>query len=78
MKNINKNLKEELNKSINELLDKIEIVSEDLEVYINSNFENKTIDEEDSIVKLYRALGRVNYTIEYSKELCEIVNNDEE
>ena len=78
MKNINKNLKKELNKSINELLDKIENVSEDLEVYINSNFENKTIDEEDSIVKLYRALGRVNYLIDYSKELCEIVNNDEE
>ena len=78
MKNIDKNLKKELNKSINELLDKIEIVSEDLEVYITSNFENKTIDEEDSLVKLYRALGGVNCVIDYSKELCEIVNNDEE
>ena len=78
MKNIDKNLKKELNKSINELLDKIEIVSEDLEVYIGSNFENKTIDEEDSLVKLYRALGQVNCTIDYSKELCEIVYNDVE
>ena len=78
MKNVDKNLKKELNKSINELLDKIEIVSEDLEVYIGSNFENKTIDEKDSLVKLYRALGGVNCLIDYSKELCEIVYNDEE
>lgn len=78
MKNIDKNLKKELNKSINELLDKIEIVSEDLEVYIGSNFENKTIDEEDSLVKLYRALGGVNCLIDYSKELCDIVYSDEE
>ena len=78
IRNIDKNLKNRLNKSLNELLDTIENVTEDLETYIGSNFDNKTIDEEDPIVKLYRSLGQVGCTIEYNEELCDIVNNDEE
>ena len=78
IRNIDKNLKNNLNKSINELLDTIENVVEDLETYINLNFDNKTIDEEDPIVKLYRSIGQVNYTIDYNEELCDLVNNDEE
>lgn len=78
IKNIDKDLKNNLNKSLNELLDKIETVSEDLETYICSNFDNNTIDEEDPIVKLYRSIGQVSYIIDYNEELCNIVNNDEE
>ena len=78
IRNIDKTLKNKLNESLNELLDTIETVSEDLETYINSNFDDKPIDEEDPIVKLYRSIGQVNYIIEYNAELCDIVNNDEE
>ena len=78
MKNIDKKLENELKKSLNELLDKIELASEDLELYINLNFDDGAIDEEDLIVKLYRAIGQVGYIIEYNKELCDIVYNDEE
>ena len=76
-RNIDKNLKNNLNKSISELLDTIENVTEDLETYISLNFDNKTIDEEDPLVKLYRSIGQVSYTIDCNEELCDIVYDDE-
>lgn len=78
IRNIDQNLKNSLNKSINELLDTIEIVTEDLETYISLNFDNNTIDDEDPLVKLYRALGQVSYTVDYNEELCDIVNSNED
>ena len=78
IRNIDETSKNNLKESINELLDTIANVSEDLEMYISTNFHNEPIDEEDPLVKLYRALGQVNYTVDYNKELCDIVNNDEE
>ena len=76
-RNIDKNLKNNLNKSISELLDTIENVTEDLETYISLNFDSETIDEEDPLVKLYRSIGQVGYTIDCNEELCDIVYNDE-